>query len=330
MRKIYTIFLVIFLLGSASIKAQSTDGTDFWVTFGRNARAAGNPELRIRIVSRGQGASGTIHFTQQTPPIPDIPFSLGPYEVFTTNPLNSTQISAVYHNLVIGSETNFKTIYIHSDQPITAYAMNQYEQSTDATNLLPETALDAEYYQISYISKDYSDAYAVIAMENGTKVYHDGILAATLDRGEVYYKTYMTPYPADMTGAHITTDDNKPIAFFALNMDVYLPHTYPDQGTSRDCFMQQLAPVGTWGKKFFVPVSDLTCKPSPSYPSCNCDDTKDRVRIVASQDGTTFTVPPTNITLITNSGGQSPITKTLNKGQFFELEVTLNNNGTYF
>ena len=64
MRKLYTIFLVIFLLGSASIKAQSTDGTDFWLTFGRNYLSESNGtalDLQIRIVNRDLANNVTIN-----------------------------------------------------------------------------------------------------------------------------------------------------------------------------------------------------------------------------------------------------------------------------
>jgi hypothetical protein len=117
----------------------------------------------------------------------------------------------------------------------------------------------------------------------------------TLNTGEVYYYTSSS----DMTGARITSD--KPIAFFAVNQVVQIP----DNVGTQDHLFQQLAPVNTWGKNFFVPVSHLT---------------KDRVRIVASKDNTTIT--PTGGTVITGS-------LTLNAGQWVELEVYLAENGCY-
>ena len=75
--------------------------------------------------------------------------------------------------------------------------------------------------------------------------------------------------------------------------------------------MQQLAPVNTWGKNFFVPVSNRT---------------RDFVRIVASQNGTNITQIGGNIRNV--EGGQTSLSN-LNAGQWVELEVLLENNGCY-
>ena len=72
-----------------------------------------------------------------------------------------------------------------------------------------------------------------------------------------------------------------------------------------------MAPVHTWGKEFFVPVSHLP---------------QDKVRIVASEDGTNIT--QTGGTLLFPPGGQTNLNN-LQAGQFVELEVPLSNNGCY-
>jgi hypothetical protein len=313
MKWIYIFLFAIFLQGISSLHAQiTTSGTDFWLTYGKNWRTSqddGELELQIRIVSRDQPTSGIIYFTELGT---SVPFNIPAQQVFTYK-LTELQIGAAYNTS--GNVTS-KSIHITSNQPITSYALNQFRMSTDATNLLPVTALGTDYYQISYIprTEDDFDAYAVVATENNTQVYQNNSVTpvATLNAGQVYYRTS----PADMTGEHITTD--KPVAFFALNQGVMIP----ENSGSADCLMQQLAPVNTWGKTFFVPVSDLTTE--DSWPPTT--NTKDRVRIVASQDNTVI-IPPKGATLITNTGGASKFT--INKGQFIELEVTLNNSGCY-
>ena len=303
-----TITALLFII---STRAQTTSGTEFWLTFGKNGRAnqmESMPALQIRIVCGDFPTSGSIRFFGLTGSQATVSFNLGPREVMTY-PLNDTQRDAAYN---VSQGKSNKSIYIQSNKPITAYAINLFEASTDATNLFPTLGLGTDYYQISYKPTEYdSDAYAVIATKDATNIYQNGVFLSKLNQGEVYYQTSLY----DMTGMHITSDHDKPVVFFALNQDVFLPH---EIGTSRECFMQQLAPVNTWGKKFFVPVSSLT------------NNTKDRVRIVASEDYTTFKTLPTGVTIITNSGGQSPITKPLLAGEFFELEVTLANNGCYF
>ena len=138
-----------------------------------------------------------------------------------------------------------KSVHIASDHAVTVYALHQRYQSTDATNILPITALGVEYYQISYTAYpafSLIDAYAVVATESNTQIKHDGIpITPTLNAGQVYYCTSSD----DMTGAHITSD--KPIAFFAVNQGTLIPEGY----SSIDHLFQQLTPVHTWGYNFF-------------------------------------------------------------------------------
>ncbi|MCL1969776.1 MAG: hypothetical protein FWF65_09590 [Bacteroidetes bacterium] len=59
-------FTILFLLSIISVWAQNTNGTDFWVTFGKNpmgSKSGEYPDIRIRIVSDDQPIMGTITFT---------------------------------------------------------------------------------------------------------------------------------------------------------------------------------------------------------------------------------------------------------------------------
>ena len=326
MKKIYFFICTIFLLGATATHAQNTDGYDFWVTFGANyIQDAIQPtsalNLQIRIASNENGASGTINFVNLNT---SIPFSIGPYDVFTHN-LSSTEKAAVYnsfqtgfgHNPIPANGISYRTIYVHSDDnPITVYAMNQATNSTDATNILPVTALGDEYYQISYKprtssssgsgSYDALDAFAVIAIKDGTEVFfdHGATPVAILDSGQVYYQT-SPDASASMTGKHIKTSE--PVAFFCLTQGAVISST-------GDHLMQQLSPINTWGKKFFVPIS----KP---LASTNCG--VDRVRIVASKNGTNITKYGGGSLL--NFDGAKNSLLGLNAGEFIEFEVNSTN-----
>lgn len=315
MKKIYYLMVITILLGTFSLRAQNTEGTEFWVAFGQNylhLNNAGNHmdslTLQIRLVSKELPISGSLHFTALDD---SIPFNIPARAVYTYN-LNNEEKEAVYNKY---SGIFNSSVRILCDHPVTAYALNQVRVSADATNLLPVPVWGTEHYQISYIPGPEAnyinyDAYAIIAIEDGTRIYENSssIPWRELNAGEVFYRT--SEY--DMTGTRITS--NKPIAFFALNQGVMIPAIY---GGSRDCFMQQLAPVNTWGKKFFIPVADLT---TDTYY-----DTKNRVRIVASQNNTT--IRQTGGTLIYDSGGEMGYT--INAGQFIEMEITLNKNGCF-
>ena len=302
MKRFYFYLIGILLLGLFSVRAQNTNGTDFWVTFGLNpAEAKSNPDLRIRIVSNEKPVKGSIYFTYSKTSIPiDIPA-----QTVETYDLTSDEVLYAYNTEQ--GKSNF-SIHITTDNSVMVYVMNQNNMSTDATNILPVQALGMEYYHISYQPcreappKDLSDAYAVVATENNTLFYHNGTHIETLNKGEVYYKTDTL----DMTGAHINS--NKPVAFFALNQGPNIPSFMG----APDCLMQQLASVNTWGKTFFVPV---TIKQ------------KDIVRIVASQNNTNITQLAGGT--IRNSPGAQLSPYDLQAGQFVELDILLSDNGCY-
>ena len=298
--------LIIFFLGcNFSTRAQvdyGSRGTDFWVTFGQNSLDdLFYIHLQIRIVAGEQGASGYFHFTALER---SRPFSVEPGQVLTYTLTAQEKLNAYNTDLGVSDHS----VHITSDHPVSAYAINLTEMSSDATNLLPAPVLGTDYYQISYVPNRnwvlmVEDAYAVIATEEGsTQVRHNNTVVATLKKGEVYYRTSTT----DMTGAHITAD--KPVALFALCQCAQIPIDYQ----ARDHLFQQIPPVNTWGKKFFVPATDMQ---------------RDRVRIVASQDGTNIKVSGT-VSIKTDAGGKSSLNN-LYAGQFVELEISIATDGCY-
>ena len=298
-KRIFIFFTALFLLCNFLLHAQvDTRGTDFWLTFGQISNRPDTDidvNLQIRIAGCDQAATGKIYFTNIND---SVSFNINPGQVFTHN-LTLSQKTAVY-NTTTG--TSNRSIHIVSSEPVTAFALSQATLSTDATNILPITALGTDYYQISYASV-YRDAYSVVAIENATEVYHNGTLAATLNAGQVYYRISNTDI--DMTGSHITTD--KPVAYFMMNRGVYIPAGV----WAADVQFQQYPPVNTWGKNFFVPVTHRGVE---------------RVRIVASQDGTNLTVAGGVLPTTVPVGSQNRLTN-LNAGQWVELEIRIADRG---
>ena len=296
-----TFVTTLFLLSSLALHAQvDMRGTDFWLTFGSNCnRPSDEQNLQIRIVSSEEVTTGTIYFTHlQT----SVSFSIAAGQVYTYN-LSEQEKQAAY-NLTAGI-SNF-SIHITTSELVTVYALNQHLRTTDASNILPVTVLGTDYYHVSY-TPTYSpayysqDAYIVIATEDSTQLYHKDTLEATLNAGQIYYRTYFR----DMTSDRITT--NKPVAFFAANQGCQIPSGY----SFIDNLFQQLAPVNTYGKKFLVPVSLRG---------------RDFARIIVSQDSTNITQIGGKIRPI--YGGQTKLTN-LNAGQWVELETSLDSNGCY-
>jgi len=293
-------FLIITLLIHSifSLQAQYTEGKEFWLTFGKNSYSI-PIDLQIRIVGGKEKTTGTIYFT-----------NLDTYEEFEIEPhkifnhiLAGNQMAAVY-NTVMG-KTNF-SVHINTSNPVAVYAFNYMPNTTyDVTNILPVEGLGTDYYQISYSPWTISyDAFAVVATKDNTLLYHNGDLVEILHAGDVYYGTSDT----DMTGNFICS--NKPVAFFAVNQSSPIPVPLSVQGSH---LFQQLAPVNTWDKTFFVPVSILE---------------KNIVRIVASQNNTNITQLEGGTVRYGVPGAQTNLTN-LQAGDFIELDIHIDDNGCF-
>ena len=299
MKAIYSFLIatLFFIFTIPSLNAQTTEGKEFWLTFGQNANLAYTQvDLQIRIASGNHPTTVTIHFTDLGTSFSQ---NMNANEVFTYS-LNNDEKQATY-NFYFDIIT-YKSIYITSNESIVVYAINASGNSHDVTNVLPVTTLNTEYYHISYGSPIGSaqDNYAVVATQNNTNLYHNEDWVATLDSGQVYYGLAIEN---DITGAHIKSD--APVAFFVVNNGTIV------HGSNVSNFFQQLAPVNTWGKTFFVPVTNYS---------------SNWVRIVVSQNHTNITQTGGVIQTGTPGGGQPTLTN-LQAGDFVELEIS--NTGCY-
>ena len=272
----------------------TTQGKDFWLSFGQNLTESAHADmLQVRVVAT-KSTKVTLTFTEggatET-------FNVSAGQVYTRT-FNAAEAAKLYSN---ATGTSYKSLHIVSDELITVFAINIVSVTTDATNVLPATNYGKFYRHISYKSiAGLGDGYTVIAVEDNTQISENGNVVTTLNRGQVYSK-YVSG--GDMTGTLITSD--KPIAYFTTNTCVQVPNGT----TACDCLFQQQVPVHSWGNKFLVPVTKRGIE---------------RVRVVASQDGTTIT--QTGGQIISGVGAGS---LTLNAGQFVELQVSLNGGGCY-
>ena len=291
MKKLYILFILVFF-GSLSLQAQV--GKDFWLSFGNNNNDAINPSLRIRIVTT-VATSVTITFTETGEVISDF---LGANVVSNYN-LNTLQRHAASSR---STGKSSKSIHIQTNKNVSVYAISMQPASTDATKILPTRDLGNSYYHLSChtyygASCSWPDGYTIVAIKNNTTIYENGVVKSLLDSGEVYSSYFCS----DGTGKYITA--NNPVAYFVTNVLTDVP--YYSYLSTADCLYEQLSPVSSWGKHFFVPVT------------LNGDET---VKVIASQNNTTI-----NLTGGRLVGGSL----TLNTGQWAEIDIDIDSNGCY-
>jgi gliding motility-associated-like protein len=271
------------LLCCEIVQAQyTTQGKDFWVSFGNNAdESVIELTFQIRIVTV-EATKVTFTFTYTNT---SLSVYLDAGEVYTRN-LTDLEKDIVYSSQ---TEKSNKSLHIESNEDISVYAINIVEHSTDATAVLPVSSLGISYYHISYSPlKNFSDGYTLVATEDGTYIYENGIYKTVLNRGDVYANYF----EFDATGRHITA--NKPVAYFTTNSCVFIP----ENKYACDCLYEQLFPETAWGTSFMVPVTIRG---------------KERVRILASKNGT-------KITHIGGTVVQGSLN--LNAGQYLEIEIS--------
>ena len=293
----------LLVLSIFPLQAQSTAGKEFWLTFGQflnHPQLYNNSNVEVRIVGSEQPTTGRIYFTNLGT---FENFSIKANEVFTYS-LDLAQKNAVYNSTVGVSN---RSIYIISyDAPVTVYAFIQHPHIIDeATYVLPVTALGTEYYHISNytLPSNYKDACAIVATQNNTHLYYNKNYITTLNAWQVYYHTSST----DMTGTKIIS--THPVAYFTVHQASPVPYFV----FSHACILvEQMSPVNTWGKSFFVPVTIFE---------------KDIVRVVVSQNNTNIEVE--GGTLRNDVPGAQTTLNNLQAGDFVELEFTTDYNGCY-
>jgi hypothetical protein len=192
------IYIIILLLHCGVVHGQhTTQGKDFWLSFGNNAgNSSDNLTFQVRIVATTKAANVTFHFTDSED---SETILLGAGSVYTRD-LSESEKQAVYSEIAGISD---KSLHIQSDEDILVYAINLVAYSTDATAILPVVSLGVSYYHAAYSpSIGAMDGYTLIATENFTNVYENGMLICLLDEGDVYSQYFNY----DETGMNITSD----------------------------------------------------------------------------------------------------------------------------
>jgi hypothetical protein len=245
-----------------------------------------------------------------------------PYELRGWNYHGEINYASMQTELV-----SLQSVHIEADDDVTVYSLNQGDLTSDAFMVLPTDAIGDDYVIMSYTSDispsdpfntDVSGGstpsqFAIVATQDGTDVEIVPSCATfiadsgqsytvTLNRGQSYL---VQPDPrinrrADLTGSLVRA--SKPVAVFAGHQRATIPIENKGILGSRDCLVEQMNPVVTWGKSAFItPLASS----SDELP-----DGFNLFRVVSAFDSTQVFVDNQNVAMI-NAGQfyQAPITK---------------------
>ena len=169
---------------NASHDGQSTEGTDFWVTF-LQADQDPNNELRLSLsISSRTDCEVTISnpFTNYSEVIPVAAGGLKLVEIYKGNVLtdNARRDMATTGKIcyaVNSEKVDTCALHVTSTAPIALFATNYKRATFDATNVIPSTSLQDSYMIQTYTPSDHGGTsatqgshFAIIAIEDNTIV----------------------------------------------------------------------------------------------------------------------------------------------------------------
>ena len=296
--KIYNIFVCALLsvFCHTGMKAQSTVGTDFWVTFLPNYDVVVD---ELSLIATGNDSCTGIVTNPYT----------GWSTSFTVVPGAITNIhipqSEAYSYHSSDSVKN-KVLHVTTTDSISLYASNFEEYSFDITNVLPTPSLGSDYVIQTY---ETYPVFSIVATEDSTTVVinltdnslHHNLNApyvVRLNAGQCCQFQSRHVNIADFSGSTVFANDNKKIAVFAGNKGVNVPITH----MTADHLFEQMMPTSSWGNKFVVTNSMLR--------------ENDRVRIMALNDNCRV-----------EKDGE--LLTTLSARQIYEFEITNSNPVVY-
>ncbi|MBX7153345.1 MAG: hypothetical protein K1X91_00190 [Bacteriodetes bacterium] len=330
------LFGLLFLQESYG-QPKSNRGKEFYIALLPNYHQlpyTDDDSVYIYIVAE-VATAGTIEYTPSgsTTPV-TINFSIpNPSQIFTYR-ISWVNIELTGYNL-FGSFTNpndnekptKKSIRVTTNQDVAVYALNQANTTSDASLVLPTTAIGKEYYIMSYradglpdenkqMNTNYTPSeFAIVATEDNTTVVVEptaptavsgaGTKQVVLNAGETYLVQSMysnIQYNLDLTGSHVYAD--KPISVFAGHQRATLPISLRGVtgSPSRDCLYEQMFPTSVWGKSY---IMTPFAQPSILFTT----EGTDLFRVLAAEDGTEV------------RWNKTTILATLQKGQFYEAPL---------
>jgi hypothetical protein len=267
MKSFYTILAFIFLIYIPSASQEirtlarqplsSFEGRHYLVGFMRNASFdfTGSDTLQLHIA--------TSYKTNVTVSIPNVGKTTYSFRADTIAVIGVPQELETFESELAQSNL----VEITADAPISVYAFNSKNMTSDAYNVIPTSAWGTKYTAISLPNTSYGgfnpvlkSEFMVMASDDDTKVTiipndlttkgkAKGIaFSVTLQKGQSYLvQANANPIGnGDMTGSYIYAD--KPIGLISGHMRTSIPQTDPND--SKDHLVEMIPPESSWGKNF--------------------------------------------------------------------------------
>lgn len=296
----FGVILAAMLVLPNTLFAQSTEGTDFWVTLMRGDD--GNYDALLLSFSANHATK--VYIENKETEYRDT-VEVGDNDIQQLN-LNAHE-SSCYVTDAQEETPVYRALHVTSDKPISLIAANYKNKSFDVASILPTRALLSEYRIQCYDPYSHSGTaqgshFAIVAADDNVIVdivltagtdkgeqAGDTITTDVLKRGQVYYVWTGNGEGStkDFTGTEVKARDNKKIAVFNGNS-----HTNIPSKEDRDHIYSQAMPINYWGRRFAITSSLTTIdnqkeKTSADYKKLDGYwERIDKVRVLALVDGT--------------------------------------------
>lgn len=228
-----------------------------------------------------------------------------------------------YQNMQNEKPAN-QSVHVVADQEVSVYALNQAQLNSEAFMVLPTDALGDDYVVMAYKSDtrlsgslpngvSTPSQFAVVATEDNTVVNitpsavtmlsnRGERQSVLLNRGQSYL-VQIDPRVdpnGDLSGTLVSA--SKPVAVFGGHQRSTIPVELRDELDSRDCLVEQMNPIRTWGKSAYV----IPLAVSPDEEPVGTD----LFRVVTAFDSTVVFVDGNEVGVI-NTGEvyEAPLTR---------------------
>ncbi len=236
------------------------------------------------------------------------------------------------YEMVDELEKTNKSFKITSIEPISVYALNSKQVTSEGYMAIPTRSWGKEYIHNSFFDfsemREWAGGFVVLAKEDGTEVTikvidgankvkgfgkttmgneHGDVIKITLNAGEIYkvQGDGKTRGVFDLSGSHIIS--SKPVGLISYHNRCMIPSTVVTSG--RDHLIEMMPPIHSWGTE---------------YASIELDrktDKGDYFRVIAGEDNAIFEVNWFDKDSSYSIGHFGPI-KLLKKGDWFEYNGT--------